>query len=88
MTHTYILGRTHLDKESVRRRDLYVTTHNTHKRETSLHPAGFEPEILGSERPQSHELDRAATATGVSYLYIVIICNGEIDFELYVEYST
>jgi hypothetical protein len=30
------LGRTPLDKWSARRRDLYLTTHNTHKRETSM----------------------------------------------------
>jgi hypothetical protein len=26
-------------------------------------PAGFEPEILASERPQTHALDRTATGT-------------------------
>jgi hypothetical protein len=41
---------------------LYLTTHNTHNRETSMPPAGFEPEIPGSERPQTHALDRAAIA--------------------------
>ena len=27
-------------------------------------PAGFEPEIPASERPQTHDLDRKATSTG------------------------
>jgi hypothetical protein len=36
------LGRTHLNEWSARRRDLYLTTHNIHKRETYTPPAGFE----------------------------------------------
>jgi hypothetical protein len=39
------LGRTPLDEESARRRDLYLTKHNTHKGQTSMFPAGFEPTI-------------------------------------------
>jgi hypothetical protein len=35
-------------------RDLYLTTRNTHKRQTSMLPAGFEPTIQTSERPQTH----------------------------------
>jgi hypothetical protein len=35
------LGRTHLDEGPVRRRDLYLTTHNTHKRQTSMTPGGI-----------------------------------------------
>ena len=48
------LSRTPLDKCSARFRDLYLTTHNTHKRQTSKHPAGFEPAIPASEQPQTH----------------------------------
>jgi hypothetical protein len=33
------------------------TTHNTHNRQTSMYPAGFEPTIPVSERPQTHALD-------------------------------
>ena len=58
------LGRTPLDEWSARRRDLYLTTHNTHKRYTSMHPAEFEPAIPVSERPQTHALDRPATGIG------------------------
>ena len=50
-----------LDEWSVRRRDLYLTTQNTHKRLTSMSPVGFEPTISAGERPQTHTLDRAAT---------------------------
>jgi hypothetical protein len=35
------LGRTPLDEGPARRRDLYLTTHNTHKRQTSIPPVGF-----------------------------------------------
>jgi len=40
LRHT-ILGRTPLDALSARRRDLYLTTSNTHNRQTSMPPAGF-----------------------------------------------
>jgi hypothetical protein len=35
------LGRTPLDEGSARRRDLYLTTHNTLNRQISMPPAGF-----------------------------------------------
>jgi hypothetical protein len=54
-------GRTALDEWSARCRDLYLTTHNTHKRQTSMPPTGSEPTIPASERPQTHALDGAAT---------------------------
>ena len=58
------LGRTPLDEWSARRTDLYLATHNTHNRQTSMPPVGFEPAIPASERLQTHALDRAATGTG------------------------
>ena len=58
------IGRTPLDEWSARRRDLYLTTHNTHNRQTSMHPVGFEPTISAGERPQTYALDRAASGTG------------------------
>jgi len=64
-THTNTLGKIRLDELSVRRRDLYLTTHNTHKRQASVPPAGFEPTIPASERPQTRALDRAATGIGI-----------------------
>jgi len=39
------LGRTPLDEWSARRRDLYLTKHNTHKRQTNIPPAVFENPI-------------------------------------------
>ena len=46
--------RTPLDELSACRRDLYVTTHNIHNRQTSIPPAGFEPTI--SSRPAAADL--------------------------------
>ena len=45
------VGRTPLNEWSVRRTDLYLTTHNTHNRQTSMPPVGFEPTIAEGERP-------------------------------------
>ena len=61
------VGRTPLDEWSARRVDLYLTTHNTHNRETSIHPVGFEPMISAGEQPHTYALDRVATETGVSH---------------------
>ena len=57
------VGRTRLDKWSARRRDLYLTTHNTHNRQTSMPPLGFESTSSAGERLQTYALDRAATET-------------------------
>ena len=65
--HTTV-GRTPLDEWSARRRDLYLTTHNIHNRQTSMPPVGFEPTVSAGERPQNYALDRAATGTGMTYL--------------------
>jgi hypothetical protein len=59
-------GRTPLEELSARRRDHYVTKHNTHKRQTSMHPGGIRTHTLSSERPQTYALDRAATGTGTA----------------------
>ena len=57
------VGKTPLDERSARRRHLYLT-HNTHNRQTSMPPVGFEPTISAVERPQTYALDRAGTGTG------------------------
>jgi hypothetical protein len=61
--HT-IVCTTPLDEWSARRRDLYMTTHNTHNRQTSMPSAGFELSIPAGERLQIHVLDRSATGIG------------------------
>ena len=60
------VGRTPLDEWSARRKDLYLTTHNTHNRQTDIHapPVGFETTISAGERPQTYPLDRADIGTG------------------------
>ena len=58
------VGKITLDEWSARRRDLYLTTHNTHNRQTSRLPVGFEPTIPIGERPQTYALDRTATGIG------------------------
>ena len=45
-----IVGRTPLDEWSARWRDLYLLTHNTHKRQTSLAPVGFGPTTSAGDR--------------------------------------
>ena len=47
-----------MDEWSARRRHLYLTTHNAEKGETSMPPAGFEPEIPARVMPQTHALYR------------------------------
>ena len=41
-----------------------MTTHNTHNRQTSMTPVGFEPTVSAGERPKTYALDRAAIGTG------------------------
>ena len=53
------VGRTPLDEWSARRRGLYLTTHDTHNRQISMPPVGFEPTISAGERPQAARLLRS-----------------------------
>ena len=61
--HTRVC-RTPVDKRLARRRDLNLTRHSTHKRQTSMHPAGFEPAIPVGEPSQTLILHRSATGIG------------------------
>jgi hypothetical protein len=61
------VGRTPLDEQLAGRRDLYLTTHNSHNSQTSMSPEGFEPTISADERPQTHAVDRAATGISIQY---------------------
>jgi hypothetical protein len=60
LRHT-ALGKTLLDEGSARRSDLYLTTHNTNNRQTSMPPAAIETAVPASERLQTLALDRVAT---------------------------
>jgi len=67
-TRRITVGRTPLYEWSARRRDLYLTTHNTRNRQTFMLTVGFEPTIPAGERPHTYALDRAATGTGITSL--------------------
>ena len=58
-----------------------LTTHNTHNRQTSMPPVGFEPTISAGERPQTHALDRAATGIGTAYISSALISKAYLDTE-------
>jgi len=62
--HTTV-SRTPLNEWSSRRRNLYLTNHNTHNRQTSMSPAGFEPTNPASERPRTLTFDRVATGIAI-----------------------
>jgi hypothetical protein len=73
------VGRTPLDEGSARHRYLYLTTHNTQNRQTSMLPAGFEPAIQAGDRPQTLALDRpASTNIYVSKLHPFSSCAPEM----------
>jgi hypothetical protein len=61
-------GRTPMDEWSARRRDVYLATHNIHKRQTSMKQTGFDPAIPTGKRPRIHALERADT--GVDSLHV------------------
>ena len=64
ITHSHTtVGRTPLHEWSVRRRDLYLTTHNAHNRQTQpYHRQDSNPQ---SKQASGHlALDRATTGTG------------------------
>jgi len=75
-THTraraHALSRNPLDEGSACHRDLYLTAQNTHRRQTSMFPAGFEHVIQASERPQTHTLERAATGIG-THMWVYLL---------------
>jgi hypothetical protein len=71
-THT-TLGRTPLDERSARRRDLYLTTDNIHKRQTSMPQARIEPAIPACEWPQAHPLDCADTGLGYDLCHGILL---------------
>jgi len=56
------MGRTRLDGCSARRRDLYLTTHNTHIGQSFM-PAGFEPTSQASEWPLTNPLSALYTVS-------------------------
>jgi len=63
-----ILIRTPLDEWSSRSRVPYVTTHNTHKRQTTMSAAGFESAFPVSKRLPTHTLNRADAGMGLLWM--------------------
>jgi len=64
MTHTHTHTHTHrspVDKNSARRRHLYLTTYGTRHRHISVPPAGFQTAASTIERPYTNTLNPAAT---------------------------
>ena len=59
-------------------------THNTHNRQASMPPAGFEPAIPAGEPMQTHALDRSATGIG-KYRYLLRHCWCAWNWRLYFE---
>ena len=53
------VGRTPRDEWSARRRDLYLTTHDTHNRQISMPSVGFEATISAGEWPVAAHLLRS-----------------------------
>ena len=68
-------GRTPLEKRSACRRKLYLTKHNTKKRQTSTPPVGFKPAIAASERSRTHGLNRAVTEITLFWQPFVTKCH-------------
>jgi hypothetical protein len=58
------VGRTPLDEWSAYRRHLYLTTHNTHNRQTSMPPGAIRTHDLSRRAAADLALDNAATGTG------------------------
>ena len=65
------VGRIPLDERSARRRDLYLTTHDTHDRQISMPPVGFEPTISSGERPVTAHLMDTWTQNGIIRTVII-----------------
>jgi hypothetical protein len=72
------LGRTLLDEWSARRRDLYLTTHNTHKRQTSIPRRDSNPQSqqVSGRRRTSRRRDHWDRQPFISCSLILLYPNG------------
>ena len=69
------VGRTPLDEWSARHRDLYLTTHDTHNRQISMPPVGFEPTISAGERPAAaHQLRSWVRIPPGAWIFVCCEC--------------
>ena len=69
------VGRTPLDEWSARRRDLYLTTHDTHNRPISMPLVGFEPTISAGEQPAAaHLLKSWVRIPPGAWIFVCCVC--------------
>jgi hypothetical protein len=74
VSHT-VTQQSYMDEGSFCSINLYLTTHNTYKRQTSMPPEGFKPEIVANKRHQTLALDCWATGIDsmIRHVYKVVI---------------
>jgi hypothetical protein len=77
-----------LNEWSARCRNLYLTTHNTHKTRTSVPPAVFEPAVPAVDRPQASHTLAAARPLGFlcrsyGFKFLSFVMNRNRDLEWY-----
>ena len=68
------VGRTPLDEWSARRRDLYLTTHNTHSRQISMPPVGFEHTISALTHSAAHLLRSWVRIPPGAWIFVCCEC--------------
>ena len=69
------VGRTPLDEWSARRKDLYLTTPDTHNRQIFIPPVGFEPKISAGERPAAaHRLRSWVRIPPGAWIFVCCEC--------------
>jgi len=64
---------------------LYLTTHNTRKRQTSMPPAAFNSTIPASQWPQIHTLEHVTTGIGRQY---ALTCNEDVKVKRSTHFSS
>ena len=77
LDHTWrctTVGRTPLDEWSARRRDLYLTTHDTHNRQISMPPVGFEPTISAAAGRSPAEIVGSNPTGGMDICLLWVSC--------------
>jgi hypothetical protein len=70
------VGRTPLDEWTARRRDLYLTSHDTHNRQISMLPGGSKPVISAGERSQAARLLRSwVRIPPGAWIFVCCVCH-------------
>ena len=74
------VGRTPLDEWSARRRDLYLTTHDTHNRQISMPRVGLEPKTVVRRCVWSRNIKNRCSIYIYIYIYIYDISSLRVKF--------